>query len=279
MKSAPILLLAALAGSASASCPSSLPLQGALTIATCPPMKEGCVPAEQALHSYMQALPDAGDEVLRIGAHGSPWHLYGADYRILGIGQLAGMVRAQGGKIRRVLLLSSWSAVAPDRQRKALAQQLAQALGGMPVEGQDGFVWLDGKGGSYTTRQAASLFAAGPYAVEQGSPVMAALAAGWPAMLEAQFMQQKEAGALLRAGVGHEMFSLCPERALAAFEAAAALAEPVAAYNAAILRLERNARGDAQAARALLQKAAAQGDQPSAALLASLARNKKPEGK
>lgn len=274
MKLALPLLLAALAASsgASAACTSALPLKGSLTIATCSPSKDGCVPAEQALHAYMEAMPDAGDEVLRIGMHGSPWHLYGPDYRILSIEQLAGMVRAQGGKIRRVVLNASWSGVAPERQRKPLAQQLSQALNGMPVEGRDGFLWFDSQGGSHTTRQALSLFSGGPYAVQQGSPVMAALVAGWPAMLEAHFTQQKDGDALLRAGAGHEIFHLCPERALATFEAAAALAQPIAAYNAAILRLERNARGDTQAARALLQQAAATGDQPSASLLASLGR-------
>lgn len=273
------LLLAILAGSAGANCPTSLPLKGSLSIANCYPMKEGCVPAAEALYDAMQAMPDAGDEVLRLGMHGSPWHLYGPDYRILDIDTVAGMVRAQGKKIRRVLLLSSWSGLAPERQRKSLAQQLSRALDGMPVEGKDGFLWFDGRGGTYTTQQAFSMFVSGPYAVEKGSPVMAALVAGWPAVLEAQFIQQKDGAALLRAGAGHEIFHLCPERALAAFEAAAALAEPVAAYNAAILRLERNADGDAKAARALLQKAAAQGDQPSAALLASLARNIKLKGK
>ncbi|XLZ68966.1 hypothetical protein ABT364_20805 [Massilia sp. SR12] len=245
-------------------------MKGSLSIATCAPGKDGCVPANEALNAYMTAQPDTGDAVLRIGLHGSPWHLYGPDYRILGIEQLADMVRAQGAKIQRVVLNASWSGVAPERQRQPLAQQLSQALGGMPVEGRDGFLWFDSKGGSHTTRQAVSLFSSGPYAVAQGSPVMASLVAGWPAMLEAHFAQQKDGAALLRAGAGHEIFHLCPERALATFEAAAALAQPVAAYNAAILRLERNARGDTQAAHALLQQAAAQGDQPSASLLASL---------
>lgn len=279
MKIALTLLLAALAGSASADCPTSLPLKGALSIANCYPMKDGCVPAAEALHAAITAMPDAGDDVLRISMQGSPWHLYGPDYRILDIETLAGMVRAQGQKIQRVLLFSSWSGLAPDRQRKSLAQQLSHALDGMPVEGKDGFLWLDARGGDYTTQQAFSMFESGPYAVEKGSPVMAALVAGWPAMFESQFKQQKDGAALLRVGAGHEIFHLCPERALAAFEAAAALAQPVGAYNAAILRLERNAKGDMQAARALLQKAAAQGDQPSASLLASLARTIKRKGK
>lgn len=279
MKRTLAFMLAAFASAASASCPATLPLQGALNIDNCSPMREQCLPAGEALHNYMSAQPDAGAEVLRIGLHGSPWRLYGPDYRILRVEELAAMVRAQGGKIRRVELLSSWSGVAPRRQRQSLAQQLSKALDGMPVQGQDGFLWFDSDGGTYTTRQAFSVFAQGPYAVEQGKPVMAALVPGWATLFESHFLQQKDGGALLQAGAGHDSYGLCPERALATFEAAAALAQPIGAYNAAILRLERNAKGDRQAAQALLRKAAGQGDQPAAALLASLARNTKLEGK
>lgn len=273
------LFLATVASGATANCPTALPLQGMLSVANCYPMKEHCTRADEALYAYMTAMPEAGDNELRIGLHGSPWHLYGPDYRILGIDELAGMIRARGNKIRRVLLLSSWSGVAPDGQRKSLAQQLSHTLGGMPVEGKDGFLWYESSGSTYTTQQAFSGFVSGPYAVEKGSPVMAALVPGWATTFESQYMQQRNAAALLLVGVGHETFSLCPERALAAFEAAAALAEPIAAYNAAIMRLERNAKGDKEAAQALLQKAAAQGDKPSAAMLESLARNIQLEGK
>lgn len=278
MKLFSALLLAA-AGSATASCPNSLPLKGMLTVPNCVPMKAGCQRADEALYAYMKARPNQGDEVLTIGLHGSPWHLFGPDQRILDIEQLAAMVRQHGSKIRRVELLSSWSGVAPDAQRQSLARQLSQALGGMAVDGQDGFLWFERNGRTRTTRQAFTAFATGPYAIEQGSAVMAALVTGWTASYEARFLQQKDANALLGVGVGHETFGLCPARALAAFEAAAALAQPVAAYNAAILRLERDTAGDKDAARALLARAAAQGDQPSAALLERLTGLTKQEEK
>ncbi|MGW8389434.1 hypothetical protein [Pseudoduganella sp. HUAS MS19] len=270
-------LLAACTG-VQADCPAALPLKGVLSVDNCYPMREGCVPAAEALYQYTTAMPDVGDEVLRISMHGSPWHLYGPDSRIMTIEDLAGIVRQQGSKIREVVLMSSWSGAAPGKKHKSLAQQLSNALGAMKVRGADGFLWYDKDGKVTVTQQAFTVFATGPYAVKKEEKVMASLAAGWHAQFEEAYAKQGNADGLLRAGVGHEAFSLCPERAWKAFDAAAALGNQVAAYNAAVLRLERGARGDREAALQLLRKAAAAGDQPSAALLdqTTLHRNVKP---
>jgi len=253
-----VFALLAACAIAQADCPSTLPLKGALNIDNCYPMREDCVLAADALYEYSHAMPDNSEDVLRISTQGSPWHLYDADSRIITIDSLAGMVRQQGDKIRQVV---------PDRHRKALAQQLSQALGTIKVSGPDGFLWYDKDGKTAVTQQAFTVFATGPYAVRKGDKVMASLVAGWPALFEDAFAKQRNADGLLRAGVGHEAFSLCPERALKAFDAAAALGNPVAAYNAAVLRFERGANGDREAALALLKKAAAAGDSPAATLL------------
>jgi len=100
---------------------------------------------------------------------------------------------------------------------------------------------------------------------------MASLVNGWISLQEPHFAAQRNADALLAAGVGHETFGLCPQQALASFEAAAALGQPVAAYNAAVMRLERNGASDQAAARKLLQLAAKAGDQPASALLQAIA--------
>jgi len=111
-------LLAACAG-AQADCPATMPLKGVIKLDNCYPMRKDCVPAAEALYDYTTAMPDAGDEVLRISLHGSPWHLYGPDSRIMTIDDLAAVVRQQGSKIRQVILMSSWSGTAPDKETRA----------------------------------------------------------------------------------------------------------------------------------------------------------------
>jgi len=133
-----ICLLAGLlaAGTAAAGCPGSLPVQGVQSVDNCVPLREGCVPAAQALHDYVSAAADDSEELLSIAMHGSPWHLFDPQHRIMRIEDVARMVRQQGSKVRRVQLQASWSGVAPDARHKTLAQQLSDALGGLPVAGQ-----------------------------------------------------------------------------------------------------------------------------------------------
>ncbi len=217
---------------------------------------------------------DAPDE-LYIGLHGSPWHFYDAEYHVIEPEELADSVRQQGSAIKRVILLSSWSGIAPTPNAKSPAQRLSAALGGMPVEGQKGFVWFASDGSVETTQQAFTATVSGPYRVAQGGKVMASLAIGWPYEFEDQIAAKKDARGMLRAGVGFDVFMLCPERALKTFEASAALGDPVAAYNAAILRLERAGSGDMVAATALLNQAAAKGDKMAQSRLKALAQSKR----
>ena len=273
MKLAFLFTVLATCGVAQADCPSTLPLKGFTSIDDCDPSRAVCIAAETALYEYMAARKDDDPAVLVIGMHGSPWHFYGPDYHILEIAELAGMVRQQGNKIRHVVLLASWSGVAPDRHSPSLAQKLSLALDGMRVTGQDGFTWYQKGGAVHTTRQAFSGYRTGPYRIAKGGKVMASLVAGWPAGLESEFQKRGDAAGLMRAGVGADIFMLCPEGALRAYEASAALSDPIGAYNAAIMRLERGRAGDEREAMALLKKSAGLGDKQAAAKLKSLGVN------
>ena len=71
-------------------------------------------------------------------------------------------------------------------------------------------------------------------------------------------------------GAGWDIYSLCPDHALKTFEAAAKMSNSIAAYNAALMRLERNGDGDVEAARALLSQAAGAGDAKAQAKLKTL---------
>jgi len=259
------ILLLILACNAVADCAISLPLQGAVSIKACDSRKTACVPASEALHKYFSDAPDSPD-VLTIALQGSPWRLYDGELRIIGVDELASMIGNSRSKaIKRVELLASWSAVAPEPGQKSLVQKLSRRLDGFPVQGVDGFLWMDKKGGRRTTRQAVTIATgAVPYTVAPGDEVMASFAVGWPATLEKEFLNDRNAEGVFRAGVGWDVFSLCPERSLSAFEAAAKLSHPIAAYNAAIIRLERGAKGDLEAVKVLLLQAANAGDKKSA---------------
>jgi TPR repeat protein len=173
--------------------------------------------------------------------------------------------------LKRVVLVSSWTDVAPDRGNKSLAQKLSDALKGFPVSGMDGFLWIAKDGAMRTTRQAYTVKQGyGPYSIADGDEVMVSLAAGWPAELEDYFVKERNAEGIMQAGAGRDIYSLCPDRALQAFEAAAKLSHPIAAYNAAVMRLERNGEGDIEAATALLSQAASAGDKKSRARLQKL---------
>lgn len=266
------LLAIASCCSAQADCLTGIPLQGIVNVKQCDPASDHCMPAEEALHKYMGATPDDGPEVLSIATHSSPWHLFDQDYRILEIDELAAMVRQQGPKIKRVDLVASWSGVLPAPGSRSLAQKLSTALGGKPVTGQDGFVWVSQKGMLHTTRQAFTARLAGPYWVGGDDEVMASLVAGWPIDMEAQFIKDRDAAGLLRVGAAKEIFMLCPDGALKSYDDSAALNNPVAAFNAAIIRLERKQPGDVATAMKLLKQSADQGDKKAENKLKSLAK-------
>ncbi len=261
------------AAPAASGCPSQLPLAGTMTIERCAE-GESCVSAVQALYEYAAKGSGKDDPAaLNIFLHASPWRFYDPEMRILTVEDLAKTVQPYRKKgVRRVVLKASWSGVAPGPAEKSLASRLSEALGGMPVEGQDGFLWLTADGSLRTTRQAVSLMAgSGAYRIKAGNDVMAALAAGWPATVEDSLRQARDASGLLRAAAGSDIFFLCPERARELFEEAAALGNAIAAYTAALMRLERGASGDRDTALAYLAQAAWAGDRPARERLRRLA--------
>lgn len=270
MKSAIFSLLLVFTAAAQADCATKLPVKGVLKVDNCTPVGPTCVPAGEAISVYAGAQKDDGPEVLSIALHGSPWRLYDAEYHIVGIDELAGMVKKQGRKIKRVVLYASWSGVPAEPGGKSIAQKLSAALNGMPVTGQDGFAWYAQDGKVSTTHQASTVVRGGPYSVPKGTKVMASLVAGWYVSGEPEYTKQGDAIGLMRVGVGADIYLLCPERALKAFEASAALLNPVAAYNAGIMRLERGNPGDRQAAVQLLKRSAAFRDVKALAKLVSM---------
>jgi len=256
-----------------AECKPHRALAGVVSLEQCT-AGDSCVSAAEALFQYLTKESEAGDDptVLNLSLHASPWRLYDIEKRILTIEEVADMAKpfiANG--VKRIVLKASWTGVSPDRGGKSLATKLSEALGGFPVEGFDGFLWVAKDGSVKTTHQAATSFQGGmPYKIRPGRDVMVSMVAGWPATLEDVFLQNKDADGIKDAGAGWDIFFLCPDRALQAFEAAARYANPIAAYNAALIRLERNSKGDLKAAAELLAQAANAGDKKAQRRLALL---------
>jgi hypothetical protein len=252
-------------------CETSLPLKGAESIKTCERQTPGCTSAAKLVHEYTEAIPE-DPKVFTIALQASPWRLYDGDMRILTPEELATTIKAHWkAGMEKVVLHGSWTGVAPERGGKSLAQKLSEALDGFPVSGADGFLWLAKDGSMRTTHQALSMKqGSGPYFAMDGDEVMVSLAAGWFIEVEDQILEKGDANALMHAGAGWDIYSLCPDRALKTFEAAAKMSNSIAAYNAALIRLERNKDGDMEAARALLSQAAEAGDAKAQAKLKTL---------
>lgn len=275
MKSLLFVALLFMSPAVLAECASTIPLEGAVSIKTCDSRTETCLSGAQAVHDYMNKVADDPSR-LSVGVTASPWHFYDAEMRIIAVEELAALLRPQlTGNVKRVDLVASWTGVAPQRGMKSLAQRLSEALKGFPVNGQDGFLWISRDGHLRTTRQAFSLVrGSGPYSVAEGDEAMVSLVAGWPASMEETYVNEKNAEGIMRAGAGWDVFYLCPERALQAFDAAAKLKHPIAAYNAALMRLERKGPGDREAAGELLRQAAGMGDTKAREILKKLEREK-----
>ena len=248
-------------------CESGLSLDGVETVVGCDSAKETCVPGANAVHAYSEAFPDTEADIV-IALPSSPWHFYGPDGRIISVDEMVAILRPYiTDKSERVVLLGSWTGggMAP------LAQQVADGLGSLPVEGVDGFLWLSADGSTRITKQAYTVRqGGGSYQVTEGAEVLVPMTHGWASGLEDQFIAKGDTGLLLHAAIGWDVFHLCRDKALAGFELAAKHGDPVAAYNAAVMRLESGAAGDREAALALLERAAAQGDEKSKAWLATL---------
>jgi hypothetical protein len=255
-----------------AECKPLVALEGVVSLEQCT-AGDSCVSAAEALFQYSTKKREIDDDptVLNLSLHASPWRLYDVEKRILTIEEVAEMVKPFIAKgVQRIVLKASWTGVSPDRGGKSLATKLSEALGGFPVEGINGFLWIAEDGSTRTTHQAATLFqGGGPYKVRAGREVMVSMVAGWTATLEDTFIKNKDLDGLKDAGAGWDIFFLCPDRALQAFEAAAR-SNPIAAYNAALMRLERKSEGDLKAAAGLLSQAANAGDKKAQARLAVL---------
>lgn len=262
----PALLALCLLSPAALACDTShLQLSGSVSVTTCSP-KQGdkdCVESVSALHEYIKAVAD-DDEVITIVLHASPWRMYDGQMRVLTADDLANMIKPKlDGKPQRVELIASWTSVSPAPGVPSLAERVSRALGGFPVKGEDGFLWLAKDGSRRTTRQAYTVReGAGSYFLPQGAEVLVSLAAGWPAYVQDE-ISDDEPDLLMRAAAGWDVFLLCPDKALAGFELAADKGSAIAAYNAAVVRLERGGPGDRAAALALLERGAALGDDKS----------------
>jgi hypothetical protein len=265
----PILLALCLLSPVTFACDTShLSLSGSATVETCSPQGSAdCVYAGKALYDYMEAVPDS-DSLFTIGLQSSPWRMYDGEMRILSVDDVADVVRPRlDGKLERVELIASWTGVSPEPGVPSLADRVSKALGGFPVRGEDGFLWLAQDGSRRTTRQAFTVReGAGSYSLPKGSEVFVPLVAGWPAFVQDQ-IPADDADLLMRAAAGWDVFFLCPDKALAGFERAAVQGSAIAAYNAAVMRLERGMDGDHSAALVLLERGVSLGDARSRARL------------
>lgn len=267
------ILFVVLAANTFADCVAPMSLHGFASVKTCNPDAEICIDGTDAVHAYADRSKTKDDPtMLQISIHASPWRFYDGQMRILNVDDLAELARPSIAKgVKRVVLNASWTGVAPVAGGKSLAQQLSAKLNGIPVSGKKGFLWLAKDGSARTTQQAFTIRkGSGPYQIVDGDEVLVSLTAGWPAEMESVFIKEGDAEGIMRAGAGWDVFYLCPERALQAFETAARLAHPIAAYNAAMIRLERKAPGDTEAAKAWLAQAAAAGDKKAEARLLKL---------
>ncbi|MCC4590710.1 hypothetical protein LL974_06095 [Xanthomonas campestris pv. cannae] len=250
-------------------CDTHLPLSGMVSVATCPPDKgtRTCVASWEALSQYLEAMPDHDDD-FTIALQSSPWRMYDGNWRILTPEDLAGTVRAtREKKHKRVELVGSWTGVSPAPGIPSLAERLSKALGGFPVQGENGFLWISKDGARRTTRQAfTGRQGSGPYFIPAGAELFVPLVTGWQALGPKQ-AEDADAEQLLQSGAAWDVMYLCPEKAQQSFELAASKGNVVAAYNAALMRLERGGNGNRSAAIALLKRAAAQGDAKSQARL------------
>lgn len=262
--SAAVLFLPTLA----LACVAANALEGTFSIPHCDAESDAanCIPGHQAVYEALEALEIPNE--FTIGIQTSPWRMYGGDDRIITIEEMAASVREKRPETdRRVRLAGSWTAARPEGEGATLAQRLSAALEGFPVDGSDGFLWLSAKGDMRTTHQAFSIWKTGRYEVPRGGDVMVALVPGAMAQFEDQFAENGNAAGVVRAGVGKDVFMLCPEGALAAFERAAGMGSAIGAYNAGVMHAEA---GDRAAATNWLEKASALGDAKATERLAML---------
>lgn len=252
---------------AASACEAAPALDGVLTIAQCDPATsaKGCVPGGKAVYDATEALDIPG--VFTIGVRTSPWRMYDGEGRILTVEEVATVVREQRREKARIYLVGSWTAVRPDGTGHTLAQRLSDALDGLPVDGTDGFLWLSPDGAMRTTRQAFSVWKSGPYSVEVGKDVLVPLVPGAMVQFEDRFAEEGIPEGVVEAGIGYDVFMLCQERALAAFERAGGMGSAIGAYNAGLMHVSN---GNSATGVGWLETAASMGDAKAAAALVGL---------
>lgn len=245
-----------------ADCKFEFPVSGALSIKRCDPKTHVCIPGTEAVYDYIQHIKDDPSE-LSIFIQSSPWRLYDQNMRILTIEEIAEIAKPSiKNGVKRIVLNASWTGVPPNKSEKSIAKKLSESLNNFPVSGKDGFLWLSQDGSIHTTKQAYTISRGQiPYSLVKGEDAMVSLAAGWIINVEDVYIKEQNAEMLMRVGAGWDILALCPDRALKAFEMAAKLSNPIAAYNAAIMRLERRNAGDVEEAIKLLSQAAKLGDE------------------
>ncbi len=269
-----IVVIATTPGLARAECQHGFHLEGTLSVKDCDPKMEVCLNGIRAIYEYGEKLDDGGDEVLTISIMSSPWRIYGPEMRIMRTQELSKLVKSNiDDKTKSVLLYASWTENIPKGRTKSLVQELSESLNGFPVKGIDGFLWIRGDGDYYSTKQAFTIGGAFPHQIKDGDDLMVALPYGSFIHAQDYFVKEKDVRGLRYAAVGWDVFILCPDKALATFELAAAMSDSISAYNAAVIRLERGQEGDFEAASKLLTQASEAGDEKAKALLLEIKPN------
>lgn len=251
------------------SCPSTLPVSGSISVTACDSKKETCVSSVRAVFEYAQRENDSS--TYSVAVHSSPWRLYDPNGRILRLEDLAAMIKP-GLKPyhKHVLLLASWSGVAPGVRDSSIAARLSARLGGFAVVGQDGFLWFTKDGKTRTTRQAFTAYTGNYATIRKGDDVFVSMTTSWAAKKEDEFIKDGNHEGIQKAGLAWDVFGLCPEYALDRFEAAST--NSVALWNAAAMRLEMKTASDSAKAIEHLRKASQMGDAKSKDWLSQLSR-------
>ena len=249
------------------SCPTTIPTNGSLSVKSCDPKNDSCVSSTKAIYEYAEMENDSA--TFSIAVQSSPWRLYDPKGRIILLDELSKLIK-KGLKTnhKSVLLMASWTGISPSTNDSSLASKLSSRLSGFPVVGQDGFLWLKKDGKTRTTHQAFTIYSGSYSKIKKGDDVFVSMTTSWAMQLEGKYIKEKDSEGLLWAGLAWDVFGLCPEYALNRFEAASN--NPVARYNAAIMRLEMKTKNDSATAINHLRKASMQGDTKSSELLPTL---------
>lgn len=263
--------IAFLAATQSFACESEIQLNGIENIDSCSGQNTVCFSAAEKLSEYANKISGGDDpDKIVITMITSPWRLYDSQMRIIELADFIKFIKPSvTPKIKKIIFAGSWTG-AISRGKLSLASQLSKSLGNIPVEGFDGFIWLSNTGKIRATKNQYTVFKSGKYQVKPESEIMVSLTVGWAIGLEKHFIETNNSVGLLIAGVGHDVFMLCPTGALQYFQKSAEMGNNIAAYNAAILLLEKRTPDNIKKAKQLLLQAANSGDKKAQEKLSTL---------